>query len=278
MAYGVFNLSWVSAGVAGPLLAGFIAQYVYLQVPFLFAALVSVLGMFVSFLLKGNNAGKKETPEESSSKVERNSFDQRAVLKRVILIFSVTNILNGLLNGFVNPLLNGMLIFKLGAAPAMYGLVLSLSSSLVTGLVQLPGGKLADRFGRKPLTLFGFLGVPLILLLGFSRSLLDFSLIFSGISAVGNISSPAISAWLMDLIPKQRRASVSGITQTLNGIGLTVGPNMGSYAWNATKPDAVIPCAISAVIFVASLPFYLMLKEPKRTPHDLEQKPVSADD
>jgi MFS transporter, DHA1 family, multidrug resistance protein len=277
MAYGVFNLSWVSAGVAGPLLAGFIGQYVYLQVPFLFAALVSVLGLFVSFLLKGNNAGKKKTTEESISKVERNSFEQRALLRRVILIFSVTNILNGLLNGFVNPLLNGMLIFKLGAAPAMYGLVLSLSSSLVTGLVQLPGGKLADRFGRKPLTLFGFLGVPLILLLGFSRSLLDFSLIFSGISAVGNISSPAISAWLMDLIPKQRRASVSGITQTLNGIGLTVGPNMGSYAWNATKPDAVIPCAISAVIFVASLPFYLMLKEPKKTSSDSERKPVFAD-
>jgi len=277
MAYGVFNLSWVSAGVAGPLLAGFIAQFVYLQVPFLFAALVSVLGLFVSFLLKGNNAGKKETTEENSPIVERNSFEQRAALKHVILIFSVTNILNGLLNGFINPVLNGMLIFKLGAAPAMYGCVLSLSSSLVTGLVQLPGGKLADRFGRKPLVLFGFLGVPLALLLGFSRSLLDFSLIMGGISAVGNISSPAISAWLMDLIPEQRRASVSGITQTLNGIGLTVGPNMGSYVWNATKPDAIIPCGIAAVIFVAALPFYLMLKEPKKTRDGSEQKPVIAD-
>jgi MFS family permease len=272
-AYGVFNLSWVSAGVAGPLLAGFIAQFVYLQVPFLLAALVSILGLFVSFLLKGNNARKKETTDQSDSKMEGNSFEQRAMLRRIILIFSVTNVLNGLLNGFVNPVLNGMLLFKLEAAPAMYGLVLSLSSSLVTGLVQLPGGKLADRFGRKPLVLFGFLGVPLILLLGFSRSLLDFSLIMGGISAVGNISSPAISAWLMDLIPEQRRASVSGITQTLNGIGLTAGPNIGSYVWNVTKPDAVIPCAISAVIFVASLPFYLMLKEPRKTSKDSEQTP-----
>jgi MFS family permease len=65
---------------------------------------------------------------------------------------------------------------------------------LVTGLVQIPGGKLADRFGRKPLVLFGFLGVPLVALLGFSSSLMDFSLILGGISAVGNISSPAISA------------------------------------------------------------------------------------
>lgn len=277
MAYGIFNLSWVSAGVAGPILAGFIAQYVYLQVPFLLAAFVSISGLFFSFLLKGNNATRNETTSDTSSPAKENNFDQRAALKRIILIFSVTNILNGLLNGFVNPVLNGMLLFKLEAAPAMYGLVLSLSSSLVTGLVQLPGGKLTDRFGRKPLVLFGFLGVPLIFLLGLSRSLLDFSLIMGGISAVGNISSPAISAWLMDLIPEQRRASVSGITQTLNGVGLTVGPNIGSYAWNATKPDAIVPCGIAALIFASALPFYLMLKEPKKVSDGSHQTPFIPD-
>ncbi|MGD0979385.1 MAG: hypothetical protein ABR962_09630 [Candidatus Bathyarchaeia archaeon] len=67
----------------------------------------------------------------------------------------------------------------------------------------------------------------------------------------------------MDLVPEQRRASASGITQTLNGVGLTVGPNVGSYVWNATKPDTVIPCGIAAIIFIASLPFYLMLQESK---------------
>jgi MFS family permease len=87
-----------------------------------------------------------------------------------------------------------------------------------------------------------------------------------GISAVGNISSPAISAWLMDLVPEQKRASVSGITQTLNGIGLTAGPNAGSYVWNSTKPDAVASCGVAALIFAASLPFYLMLKEPTIEP------------
>jgi DHA1 family tetracycline resistance protein-like MFS transporter len=183
----------------------------------------------------------------------------------VIFIFSITNLLNGLLNGFVNPVLNGMLLFNFAAAPAAYGLVLSLSSSLVTGLVQLPGGKLADKFGRKPLVLFGFLGAPLVVLLGFSRSLLDFSLIMGGISAVGNISSPAISAWLMDLVPEHRRASASGITQTFSGVGLTIGPSAGSYVWNSTKPDAIVSCGVAALIFVASLPFYLVLEEPKKS-------------
>ena len=260
MAFGVFNLSWIASGVAAPLLAGYIAQFVNLYMPFMLAVLVSVAGLFAAYLLKGKNVDKKD---KKSHEVKTTSTGTSLGLKRVIIIFSVTNILNGLLNGFINPVLNGMLLFKLAAAPAEYGLVVSLSSSLVTGLVQVPGGRLADRFGRKPLVLFGFLGVPLAALLGFSNSLLDFSLIMGGISAVGNISSPAISAWLMDLIPEHRRASVSGITQTLNGVGLTVGPSMGSYVWNATQPDAVIPCGIAAVIFAAAFPFYLMLKEPQ---------------
>lgn len=262
MAFGVFNLSWIASGVAAPLLAGYIAQFVNLYMPFMLAVLVSVAGLFAAYLLKGKSVDKKD---KKSHEVKKTSTDASLGLKRVIIIFSVTNILNGLLNGFINPVLNGMLLFKLAAAPAEYGLVVSLSSSLVTGLVQVPGGRLADRFGRKPLVLFGFLGVPLAALLGFSNSLLDFSLIMGGISAVGNISSPAISAWLMDLVPEHRRASVSGITQTLNGVGLTVGPSMGSYVWNATQPDAMIPCGIAAVIFAAAFPFYLMLKEPKKT-------------
>jgi MFS family permease len=246
MAFGVFNLSWIASGVAAPLLAGYIAQFVNLYMPFILAVLVSVAGLFAAYLLKGKSVDKKD---KKSHEFEKTSTGTSLGLRRVIIIFGVTNILNGLLNGFINPVLNGMLLFKLAAAPVEYGLVVSLS----------------DRFGRKPLVLFGFLGVPLAALLGFSNSLLDFSLIMGGISAVGNISSPAISAWLMDLVPEHKRASVSGITQTLSGVGLTVGPSMGSYVWNATQPDAVIPCGIAAVIFAAAFPFYLMLKEPKKT-------------
>jgi MFS family permease len=190
---------------------------------------------------------------------------QAVPLRRVIFIFSLTNLLIGLLNGFIGPLLNGFLMFRLGADPTEYGLVLSVAFGVITGLVQVPGGKLADKFGRKPLVLFSFLSVPLVFVLAFSRSLLEFSLIMGAISAVGNISSPAISAWLMDLVPQHKRASVSGITQTLTGVGLSAGPTAGSYVWNSTKPDASIPCGVAALIFAVALPFYLILAEPRKS-------------
>jgi DHA1 family multidrug resistance protein-like MFS transporter len=263
IAYGVFNISWVSAGIVAPLLAGFVAQFVNLQAPFVIGAFVSVAGFFLAFLMRGKTTEKAQANDRSAGTTKKSGSDSDLVPRRIVAIFSITNLTNGLLNGFINPILNGMLLFKLQAAPAEYGIVLSLSSSLVTGLVQLPGGRLADKFGRKPLALLGFLGVPLVALLGFSASLLDFALIMAGISAVGNISGPAISAWLMDLVPERRRARISGITQAFSGVGLTAGPTSGSYVWNSTKPDVTVSCGVAALIFAAGLPFYLMLKEPK---------------
>ncbi|MGA2768486.1 MAG: MFS transporter [Candidatus Bathyarchaeia archaeon] len=270
-AFGIFNLSWVSAQVPAPLLGGFLAETVNLRSPFIIAVFVSVVGMMFSILLKGKSDKNKQASEEHQTSFEEPDPKPLMPLLRVILLFSIANLANGLLNGFVGPLLSGFLIFKLNADPTMYGLILSISSSLVTGLVQIPGGILTDKFGRKPLVLLGFLGVPLVFALAFSRTFLEFGLIMSGISAVGNISSPAISAWLMDLVPQHRRASVSGITQTLNGVGLSIGPTTGSYVWNLTKPDATTPCGIAALIFAVQLPFYLMLRETKKEAHQSEK-------
>jgi hypothetical protein len=71
----------------------------------------------------------------------------------------------------------------------MYGLVPSISSNLATGPVEVPRGKLTDKFARKPLVFLSILCFPLAFLLMFSRSFLDFSLIVGYISVVGNLSS-----------------------------------------------------------------------------------------
>jgi MFS family permease len=262
MAYGVFNLSWVTAQIPAPILGGVIAQYVTTRAPFLIAIFIGIGGILFSAIMKVNHTRKESMIEEENGSVERQ--DPIMPLGKVVFLFSMSNLLNGMLNGFAGPLITGILIFRLGADPAAYGLVSSIAFGVVTGLVQIPGGKLADKFGRKPLALSASLAIPLVIVLGFSQSILDFALIMGAISAVGNISSPAISAWLMDLVPKRKRASVSGITRTLNGIGLSVGPTAGSYAWNAFKPDAVIPCGIVALLLAFSLVSYALIKEPAK--------------
>lgn len=265
MAYGVYNLSSIAAQIPAPLLGGMIAQFVNIRTPFISAVFIGILGMLFSIFMRGRHVEERQATGEEGAVIEELASRDAMPLRRVILIFSLTNLLVGLLNGFIGPLLNGFLMFRLDADPTEYGLVLSIAFGVITGLVQVPGGKLADKFGRKPLVLFSFLSVPLVFVLAFSRSLLEFASIMGAISAVGNISAPATSAWLMDLVPQRKRASVSGITQTLTGVGLSVGPTAGSYVWNSTKPDASIACGTAALIFVASLPFYLILAEPRKS-------------
>jgi MFS family permease len=261
MAYGVYNLSWITAQIPAPLLGGVLAQFVDLRTPFIVALLISTVGISLAVLMQGRQSDKKNSLQAKDSTVDGSDSNRVMSYRRTILFFSLTNLLNGLLNGFISPLFNSLLLFRLNVDPTVYGLVFSVAFGVVTAVVQVPGGKLTDRFGRKPLVLLGFFSVPLFVALGFSQSVLQFALIVGGICAVGNISSPAISAWIMDLVPKQKRGSVSGITRTLNGIGLAVGPTAGSYAWNVAKPNTALPFGISALIFASGLPLYLALKE-----------------
>jgi hypothetical protein len=123
------------------------------RTPFITAVLISLIGTTFSFLMRGNHVEKRSTGEKNGELPAETDSNHVMPLKNVILMFSTANLLNGLLNGFVGPLMNGLLVFRLGADPTEYGLVLSLAFGLVTGLVQIPEGKIADKFGRKPLFL-----------------------------------------------------------------------------------------------------------------------------
>lgn len=66
-------------------------------------------------------------------------------------------------------------------------------------------------------------------------------------------------AWLMESVPSSRRASTSGITRMANGIGMTVGPILGSYSWSSL--GAVTSFATAGLIFGIQFIPYLKVKE-----------------
>lgn len=188
--------------------------------------------------------------------------DQSASLmpfKTVLSLFGIAFIINGLANGAFSAIMRPYVMFNLQASTTEFGLVNSLGFGLVTAIVQIPGGKLADKFGRKPLVLSSSLAIPFFLALAFTRNIWQFVLIAGIICTVGNISAPAIDAWLMDSVPKSKRASVSGVINTINGVGMVVGPIIGSYLWNSM--GAIVSFAATGLVFSFQLPAYLKIKE-----------------
>ena len=114
MAFGVFNLSWIVAGIAAPLLAGFMAQFINLYMPFILAVSISMAGLFASYLIKERDLSKKD--EIGEDDVARSASESHVGLRRVVVIFGITNILNGLLNGFVNPILKRHVAIQIGSS------------------------------------------------------------------------------------------------------------------------------------------------------------------
>ncbi|MEA2089214.1 MAG: MFS transporter [Thermoproteota archaeon] len=260
-AYGTFNLSWITAQIPAPLIGGVLSQFLSLRMPFNVAIDIALLGLFFSlFVVEPRRAPKLETEQVDDAPTMKTTMP----LKRVIAIFGLTNLLNGLLNGVIGPLMNVFLVFRLNANPSEFGMVSSLAFGVTTGLVQIPGGKLADKIGRKPLVLFSFLGAPLVMGLAMTQSIAQFTLVVAGICAIGNISSPAVSAWLMDFLPKSKRASASGIMGMLNGAGRTTGPVIGTAVWNYAMPNVVLPFGVVTLLWLASFPLYLKLAETKK--------------
>ena len=258
-AFGRFNLFWLGSTVPGPLVGGFLVDSVGLRFPFMIGSLIAILGLAGSLGLVGI-AGARAS-EGESSEVD-GAKKVLMPLGRVLLFFGAIGFLSGLANGLLGPLIRDFPIYRLGADATQLGLVFSLGSGLATTLVQVPGGKLADKFGRKPLMLVSLLGAPFVIGLAFTGSVLGFTAVSAGLVAFGNLAAPAYQAWLMELVSSGRRAKVWGFVNAVTGAGQFFGPFISTWLW-ATQTWVAVPFIVAAVPWILQIPPILKLKETK---------------
>ncbi len=258
-AFGHFNLFWLGSTVPGPLGGGFLVDSVGLRFPFLAGSLIAVLGLAGSLRIVG---GVASSASEGVASGAENT--ERAVMPfgRVLLFFGAVSFLTGLGNGLLGPLIRDFPIYRLGADATQLGLVVSLGSGMATTLVQIPGGRLTDKFGRRPLMLISLLGAPFVVGLAFTGSILEFTAVCAGLVAFGNLSTPAYQAWIMELVSGGRRAKVWGTVSAVAGVGQFFGPFITTWLWT-TQVYVLVPFVIAAVPWILQIPPILKLKETK---------------
>jgi DHA1 family multidrug resistance protein-like MFS transporter len=258
-AFGHFNLFAVGSSIPAFIIGGYLADNMGLHFPFIVATLMSIVALASCFGLTGIHSGATSTSKAIAAVDDENIM---MPFRSVILIFGAISLLSGLANGMLMPLNRLYPINQLHVNATELGLAFSFGIAFVTALVQVPGGRLADRFGRKPLMLFSLLGAPFVVALAYTGSLFEFIVVVGGLEAFGNIGAPAYYAWQMELVPCSNRAFVSGLTNAITGIGMFFGPFLSIWLYQS-QPSIAIAFIAAALPWVFLIPPILRLKETK---------------
>jgi MFS family permease len=101
------------------------------------------------------------------------------------------------------------------------------------GILMIPGGYAADRWGRKQAMIAG----GAISVVGFVVYAIagSFAQVLAGaaIRALGEaLIWPAATAWISESIPRRRHAFFMGIFGEFENVGVTIGPVLGGLAWS----------------------------------------------
>jgi MFS family permease len=258
-AFGGFNFFWMISTVPAPLIGGVLVDTVGLRFPFMVGSAVAVIGFVASFGLVGVSGKAVSVSAVSGSEVAGKA---PMALGKVLWFYGAIAFLTGLANGLGGPLIRDFPIYRLGVDATQLGLIFSLSSGLATALVQVPGGLLADKFGRKPLMLVSLLGAPFVVGLAFTGSVYEFILVGLGLFAFGNIGTPAYQALLMELVHDTRRAKVWGFANAVMGAGMFLGPFISTWLWQ-TQTWVAVPFTVAIVPWILQIPPILKLVETK---------------
>jgi MFS family permease len=158
--------------------------------------------------------------------------------------------------------------------------LLSVISALTAIVVRRFTGRLADRAGRKPLIVIGRVGLFLIpLIYALAKSVYELMLVNFVVGILTAASDVALSAYLLDISPKNMRGSYTSLYSAIAGSFSFLGSTFGGYMMNSLMgigfsfTDSMnIMYAISTVGRIISGLLYLTIQEPYKYPAKFEEE------
>lgn len=276
-----------TGGILAPTIAGYLALGGDYRLIFLLASVVLFIMTFArQLLLRETKREKQQTDQEASESPseEKLSFLKKLRLTwnsgastRAYILYSVVSSLSGSIAG---PYFALLYLNTIGLDELQYGWLVSasLACSLIT---QIPGGKVSDRFGRKPLMLLSMVtGTLATFAITQTRDFTLLLLIEIVSSTAGGLSSGAFYTLPAELVEKEYRGTALGVFDSLGRTAGAIGPLLGSLIV-ANYSFELYPRFVFYASVLLSIPsvivFAIFVRETlrKNTRVAVEEKPTS---
>lgn len=255
--FGFMSMDWTVGGIVSPPLSGFLAERSGWHLPFQVAAIVMALSLVPALMLKDKAEGTQE------ERVSALNIFRREYLTTISLFFLFACTLSTG-QSVVGTMLPIFLKNQMDLSLSSIGLFFT-GSSVLSLLGQVPGGWLADRYGRKRVILAFLLPIPFIfsawaMVSDWVVMLVLYSL-FAG--CLGMMGSASL-ALLSDSFPSELKGAAFSVRMTGFRMGSIVGPLLGGYLYSSLSPKS--PFVAAALLFFTGIPFVYLIKEkPKQS-------------
>ncbi len=145
-----------------------------------------------------------------------------------------------------------------GFSTARYGTLIGIQM-IVSILVYIPAGKIADRIGRKPfviVTFFSFALFPLAIVFAMNFSFLILAFVIGGLREIGE---PSRKAMIVDSARDDLRARSVGLYYLIRSLSITPAAAIGGLLWRIS-PE--VPFVVAGVIgLLGTIVFTLTVEE-----------------
>jgi predicted MFS family arabinose efflux permease len=259
--FGFMNLVWPLSNIAGPLIGGYLADGWGWNYAFYVSALMFLLCMFPLLIVKEGDTGLSN----SSTNNTYMTLFQRQDLRRTLVSFSLSQFLIAASIGLVNLIIPLYLTEAFGLTKTMVGLYFSIGGGVSMLLVQIPSGRLTDRYGGKKVMFPFLLGIPIaIITYPFMSNYFVLLVLFMIISGFHSATWPASMSYLVRLVPTSLRGAAIGFRQTMIRLGFTIGPFLGGILWEYANSMASFLVAGSIAVLSVMLAFILSDDKPRK--------------
>lgn len=241
---------WLAGMGGGPVVINFFLQFGH---ALSFAILTALLGLGFLFSMR-------------IQRVDSRNLRVIPIRRQFLLLVQKVRRMRLLLPGMILqtlgasmllPVLPDFATLEIGLDPSQISFLL-MAGGICAILALIPMGRLSDRFGKQPFLVIGFCMLGFALFFLAKTETIEFALLWAVVLGIAySTMLPAWNALLSYYVPENQEGVGWGLLNTVEGIGIALGPSIGGALGSLYA--VALPIEIAAFIFLFIGLFYLLV-------------------